>query len=464
VRFVLIGIACCVAIASSPGLATAQGSTGSVSGFVYDQYDSGIPNATVSTRDTGGKVYTAVSGVGGAFTLADLPASDTGPVDYTLNVSPPAGYSPTTYSVQVEAGQTTAGQYIIVMAESGAVAGTVDDQHGDPLYGMRVQVSPFQSTTTGPSGQYEITGLVPGSYTVTVMDGNDPLTAGAVDVAGGTDTLNVKLPPPAVPAGTVAHQAARDLGYLNAERGADGLPSGIVQNTRWSTECAAHDDYLDKNHLLQHTEDPSQAGYSAGGAWAGLSAVLSAGASWKPGSNPWEDAPIHLDQLFAPSLSVVGIDNDRGYVAATTFVGMLRTPVSHDTVYTYPGNRTNGIPATEVANEAPFTPQQFVGIKAGRKTGRQLFVYLNRAHQVGQSAVTILSAKMDSSTGRRVNLRWVDTTTKTVGPYLSGAVVIPVRPLAAATKYTVSVRVRDGKGTLTHGWSFTTAGRPRQRR
>ncbi len=463
-RLVLSFVFGLVAITSVVSVAGAQAPTGTVAGFVYDQFDEGIPGAAVKTTDGAGNVYSTVSGAGGAFTLANLPASDSQLVSYTLSVTPPAGYSPTTYAVQVAAGQTTGDQYIIVQAQNGAVSGVVEDQNGAPLYGMQVQVSPYLSTTTGPNGRYEISGLPPGSYTVTVMDGNDALTEGTVGIAGATVTLNARLPPPAVPAGTAARNSVRDLGYLNAERKADGLPSGIVLNTRWSIECAAHDHYLYENHLLQHPENSSQRGYSAGGAWAGTSAVLSEGANWKRGSNPWEDAPIHLDQLFAPSTSVVGIDDDHGYVAATTFVGMLRPPVSTDTIFTYPGDNEKNVPASEVADEAPFTPQQFAGIKPGRETGRQMFVYLNRAREPGQAAVTIESASMRSTSGERVSLRWVSTTTKTVGPYLSGAVLIPIKPLSGGTKYTVSVKVKDGKGTLSHTWRFTTAGKAPKRR
>lgn len=455
----ILGVAVGLVVAAGvPGLASAQSSTATISGYVYDQYDTGIAGATVRTSDADGNTYSTVSGSGGAFSLSGLAASDTEPVTYTLSVSPPAGYSPTTYSVQVSGGQTSSGNYVIVHAQDGAIAGVVDDQNGDPLYGMHVEVSPYQSTTTNSSGQYEISGLLPGNYTVTVIDGNTPRTEGTVSVAGATATLDVRLPPPEVPAGTSAENSSRDLRYLNAERQADGLPAGILLNTRWSVECAAHDQYLLENHLLQHTESPSQPGYSAGGAWAGNSAVLSHGTPWTPGRNPWENAPIHLDQLFAPSLSVVGIDDSHGYVAVTTFVGMLRRPVSRDTIFTYPANKQKHVPASEVANEVPFTPQQFVGIKRGRKTGRQMFVYLNQAHQVGQAAVTIEAASMKTASGHHVELRWVNTTTKTVGPYLSGAVLIPVKPLAAGTTFTVRVKVKDGKGSLSHAWSFTTAG------
>ncbi len=88
-------------------------------------------------------------------------------------------------------------------------------------------------------------------------------------------------------------------------------------------------------------------------------------------------------------------------------------------------------------------PGQFVGIRAGRTAGRELFVYLNRAGRTGQASVSVVSATL--SRGRHpVRVRWVDNSTATVGPYLTGAIIIPVRPMKANASYTASVVVRDG--------------------
>ncbi len=54
-------------------------------------------------------------------------------------------------------------------------------------------------------------------------------------------------------------------------------------------------------------------------------------------------------------------------------------------------------------------------------------------------------------------MRWVDNTTKTLGPYLSGGIVIPVKPMRPRTKYAATVTIKDGASTLTRSWSFTTA-------
>jgi hypothetical protein len=257
-----------------------------------------------------------------------------------------------------------------------------------------------------------------------------------------------------VPAGTTAHQSVPDLRRLNAERAADGLPAGLTLAPRWSAECAAHDDYERVNGVLTSTENPDSPGASVGGAWAGLNSDLAEG-RWTRSANPWENAPIHLLALLAPSLSVVGIDNSDGYQCATTYPGLVRAPTAADRIFTYPAAGAKGIAPSEQARESPFVPGQFVGIPSGRTAGRELFVYLNLAHQTGQAPVQVLSATLTAH-GRAVALRWVDSQTPTVGRYLPGAILIPVRPLRPRTRYTASVSVQDRSATLSRRWSFTT--------
>jgi hypothetical protein len=459
IRLVVALGACLTALAFSPVLAAADAQTGSITGHIVNSVDSPVANVVVTTSDPSGTVYTVTTDPAGSFTLGNLPA----PANYVLTFTPPAGYSAPNFPAATTDGQTNDIGSITLQAQPGAIVGAITDQNGVPLYGMQVSAGELNSTTTGPGGRYALTGVLPGSYTLSVKDGNDDLSEGIVTVAGATSTANVTLPPPAVPAGTAAQNTARDLSYLNAERAALGLPSGIVENPRWAVECAAHNRYLLDNHLLQHPENPSQPGASPGGAWAGLSAVLSEGARWIGHRNPWENAPIHLDQLFSPSLSVIGIDDSNGYVCATTWPGMLRPAVTTDTIFTYPGNRARGVPTSEVANENPFVPGQFVGIPPGRTAGRELFVYLNKAGELGQAPVTIKSVTLSGSSGP-VAVRSVGTTTKEIGPYLAGGILLPVKPLTAGTSYTVSVTVADGTGKLSHAWSFTTAGKaPRPR-
>lgn len=351
---------------------------------------------------------------------------------------------------------------------TGSITGVVSQPGGAPLYGTTVGVITAGTTcppdyicgpqaVSGPNGRYSLVDVFPGSYELQAFDAGRALDEGTVTVtAGATSTVNVRLPPASVPAGTTAHNAAGDLRYLNALRASVGLPAGIVLNPRWSAECAAHDTYDRDNHILEHPENPKLRGASTGGAWAGLNSILAEYVWTRGNRTPWWTAPIHLIQLFSPSLSVIGIDNTDGFQCATTWPGMLRTPVTRDTIFTYPGNGSRNVPPSENADESPFVPGQFVGIPLGRTAGRELFVYLNQAGATGQAYVRILHATLRR--GRRpVAVRWVDNSTKTLGEYLSGGILLPLKPLRGRTRYTTTVTVKDGTGSLTDTWSFTTA-------
>src|SRR5581483_8449357 len=97
----------------------------------------------------------------------------------------------------------------------------------------------------------------------------------------------------------------------------------------------------------------------------------------------------------------------------------------------------------------------FVGLPAGTVTGRHLFVYLNQAGQPGQAQVKFVSASLAGPKGK-VKIKTVDNSTKTVGPYLAGGIIIPVKPLTPFTKYTAKATIKDGSGTISHTWHFTT--------
>ena len=283
------------------------------------------------------------------------------------------------------------------------------------------------------------------------------MTPGKTDrravAAAGLVVLLVTVAAPAranVPAQTA-------LSYLNAQRAAVGLPAGIVENVTWSQDCALHNSYEVQNGgQLTHQEGPSAPGYTEGGAWAGANSILSAGSDWTPGSNPWEDAPIHLDQLFTPSLAVIGIDDTNGFVCATTWPGFTRPAGSTDTISTYPGNGAQNVPGMENANESPFVPGDFVGITMGTTAGRELFVYLDQAGKQGPAPVAITAASLTGPSGP-VEVRWVDNSTQTIGPYLTGGIILPVAPLAPGASYQATVSVQAGSGTLSNAWGFTTA-------
>src|SRR4051794_19026214 len=84
------------------------------------------------------------------------------------------------------------------------------------------------------------------------------------------------------------------VGFLNAQREAHGIPSGIVEDAGLSDGCAKHDQWSIRNNKLQHFEEPLSPGYTAEGDAAARTSVLYRGGSdWSPSNNPFETAPIH---------------------------------------------------------------------------------------------------------------------------------------------------------------------------
>ncbi|MGI8715346.1 MAG: carboxypeptidase-like regulatory domain-containing protein [Solirubrobacteraceae bacterium] len=459
---------CGLAIWQTPALA-APSQTGSLAGLVTAPSTAGatatVPVAGIAVTATGptGVTYTTQSAANGYYELDQLPA----PATYSVALSLSPGAQPQAQSTAAVTPGSVADVAGGLPEPVATITGNITSPDGQALPGMAVgvqaiPVTPCPSggicgptTTTAADGSYALN-VAPGRYELAIQDGSRVIEQQLVAAArGSSSVINVRLPLASVPAGTASRHSDRDLRWLNDERAGAGLPAGIVLNPRWALECAAHDAYEQANGVLTHTENAQAPGASSGGAWAGLTSVL-AQSRWTQTADPWQSAPIHLMQLFSPSLSVIGIDDGGGLQCATTYPGLLRAPVTSDTVFTYPGDGAGGVPTRETAREAPFVPGQFVGIPAGQTTGRELFVYLNQAGRVGQAQVKLLHATL-SQGQHPVTVRWVDNTTKTVGQYLTGAIVIPVSPLRARTTYTASVSLQDRSGTISHSWSFTTA-------
>ena len=261
------------------------------------------------------------------------------------------------------------------------------------------------------------------------------------------------------PGATRAGTAQQDIGLLNAQRAANGIPAGIVERADWSDACAAHIAYMKRNNYVGHPEDSSKPGYSDEGDWAGTHSVLHRGGSWM-GPNPWEWAPIHLSQLLAPALEEMGVADEDGYICATTWPGYTRTTPDDNTVVTYPGNGTAAVYASEVAAESPFVPGQFVGIPQGTRTGPYLYAYVWGPWAEDWEAVTLVSASLRGPQGE-VEVRHVDRSTDELGPYLppGSGIVIPVKSLQPATTYQATVVFQDEGSELPYSWSFTTAAR-----
>lgn len=358
------------------------------------------------------------------------------------------------------------------LAAEGTLTVVVVSAEGLPISDATLTVQSASGGSTGglpPSGivsEKLKTGPVTLSATDTPPDsaGQVSATAQATVTANTTTTVTLTLPagtPLALPAGIAASNSQRDLGYLNAERTRWGLPASITLDSAWAQACAAHDAYLADNDRFEHPEDSSLRGASPAGAWAGLHSILAGGAGWTAEGNPWEDAPIHLDQLYTPDLNVVGIDESRD-TCTTTWPGIGAPSQPGGTIITYPGDGTSGFPPTERAAESPFVPGKFVGLPEGTIAGREIFVYEEHGSCpifgcFGTEAPEIESATLTGPSGP-VEVRTVGGNTNELGSYLTGAIILPVKQLAANTSYTAEVTLAPNEElpAESHRWSFRT--------
>lgn len=263
------------------------------------------------------------------------------------------------------------------------------------------------------------------------------------------------------PAG--AATAPRTIALLNAQRSANGLPAGIIEDAAASAACAKHDHYMALNNMLTHSEDPNNPGYTPAGANVGQNAVLTQGSNWDSG-NPYEFAPLHLDQLLAPRLLTVGSADAFGFSCTTTFPGWTRPGPTAMTVYTYPGSGASIYPS-EVARELPWTPGDLVGLSQPSRTGPTLFVLADAPNErPADNPATLIDATVSGPSGP-VLIKTVDGNTAlptgaqypTLAPYISpGGFIIPVRPLIPGTVYHAHVVVTLDGMQKVYDWSFTT--------
>jgi hypothetical protein len=280
-------------------------------------------------------------------------------------------------------------------------------------------------------------------------------------VTGGLTGLFLAALPGLTPAKAVP--AAQAIASLNAQRAANGIPAGITENPDWSAACAAHNQYEQLNGgTLEHYETPGNPGYSDAGNWAAAHSVLSAGGDWSS-TNPWQNAPLHLNQLMDPRLNVMGVDDSNGYTCATTLASLTGPASTNNVVYTYPGTGVSGVAYSETAAEGPYTPGQLIGIPQGTATGPYLFVMLDGptivSHSVNSNA-HITAASLTGPAGP-VAVDTVDNYThELTGSMPPGGEIIPVSPLAPNSTYQAHVSATIGALSFSYDWSFTTAPPP----
>lgn len=269
----------------------------------------------------------------------------------------------------------------------------------------------------------------------------------------------------AAPAAATADISGPQLvAWMNAQRAAHGFPSDIVEDPVFSADCALHNNYGALNNILAHVEDPAKAGYTPAGSMIAGKSVLYQGSTWTADANPFEMAPIHLNQLLSPLIDRAGASENAGYGCMTTLASTQHATTASDTLLPYPSDGTRGWRASEVDREGPTTPGATVGIPQGTRTGPTLYALADGPGVAWTSPTKVQSASL-TGPGGPVDIVTFDRSSPQIGDYLpAGAQILPRAPLAAGTTYTAALRLlvttSSGARTFSRTWSFTTAGTP----
>lgn len=176
------------------------------------------------------------------------------------------------------------------------------DADGAALDPVQLQVSQDQMTWTNAAGIGKslrpfIWSAQARSYFVRAVDPGGALDPSTTNVA--QITFNA-TPPPAW------------LSEFNTFRQQAGV-AAIPEDDALSAEARLHAHYAALNKFIGHTEDPSKAGYSAGGVDSASHSNETAGAG--PGHlvDGWINAPYHSSCLFDDRLRAAGYGNEHGY-------------------------------------------------------------------------------------------------------------------------------------------------------
>ena len=157
---------------------------GAIQGTVRDSNGNPLSGATITTSPGG---YTATTGSDGFYRLSNV-----APGTYSVTAQK-AGYSTQTQSNRnVVAGQTTVVDFTLSVIP-GAISGVVRDSANNPISGVTVSTTPGGYTAfTNTSGQYTISNVPPGTYTVEAYkSGYGSVTQSNVQVVSNqTTTVN----------------------------------------------------------------------------------------------------------------------------------------------------------------------------------------------------------------------------------------------------------------------------------
>lgn len=258
------------------------------------------------------------------------------------------------------------------------------------------------------------------------------------------------------PVAAVAQSPQELLGYLNAQRVANGLPP-VSLAADLTDGCAKHAEYMRINGPVAHGEDPALPGYTPEGADPGAVWEVLAGEvnpPWSQTLNPWVWAPLHELALMDPNVTEVGLAAAGGKQCGRMRHGRA---FAVPALFSLPGPGARDVPTGFSGHwEVPFAPQELVGFAQSRETGPQVILWL-----AGAEGAVVDSASLTGPSGP-VAVRVADSRARhTSGGGLpdGSAVLVVEDSLQEFADYTGQVQWSSAAGPVTQQIAFRTAGR-----
>lgn len=247
-----------------------NGIISAISGTVIDAITTlPISGATINILQGTELIQTTTTNGVGFYSVSNL-----APGNYIVQASAPA-YQLQSIGASVQLGVTTTVDFAL-QSNPGAIAGIVKNAVTNaPLAGALIEV--FNGSVlvgfadTNGSGNYTISDLTPGSYTVTASaDTFQSQTVGASVTSGVTTTVNFALrQPPGTIAGTVTDAATRNPipgASITVFQGASLITSVLTdRNGQYSISDFAPGNYLVTANVNLHQQQTKSATVSSGG-------------------------------------------------------------------------------------------------------------------------------------------------------------------------------------------------------
>lgn len=175
-----------------------QPSPGAIAGIVTNSLTSTpISNATVEVLSGSTVLGLMTTAADGTYTLSGLAPAASGV--YTFRASAP-NFQTATSTAAITANTTTTISFVLV-PQPGSISGTITNaQNGSGIASTNIQVlqgsTVISSTLANANGVYTVSGLAPGSYTVSASASNFQSNAQSSSVsANATTTVNLALQP-----------------------------------------------------------------------------------------------------------------------------------------------------------------------------------------------------------------------------------------------------------------------------